>query len=191
MEIAERPTFELENELDSDLNIDVGNRHVSKNDKKSKTTVAPAATGSIARSKTTRRRALSAGIIPVYLAEAGPVFLLLRAYGYWDFPKGGANLNEEPLETAVREMREETTIEEVDFCWGFGFQETPPYSRGKVARYYLGRVMTMKVAMIPNPESGLIEHHEYRWVTYDQALKLVSERVLPILEWAYSAIAME
>ena len=141
--------------------------------------------------KTTRRRSLSSGVIPVYLAEVGPVFLLLRAYGYWDFPKGGANPNEEPLQTAIREMREETAIEEVEFRWGFGFQETPPYSRGKVARYYLGRVRTMTVALLPNPESGLVEHHEYRWVTYAQALKLVSERVLPILRWAHDTIDLE
>ncbi len=141
--------------------------------------------------KTPRRRSLSAGVIPVYLAESGPVYLLLRAFSYWDFPKGGSNPEEEPMQTAIREMREETTIEEVEFPWGFGFQETPPYSRGKVARYYIGRVRTMTVALLPNPESGVVEHHEYRWVTYAQAVKLVSDRVLPILQWAHEAIAIE
>ena len=63
--------------------------------------------------------------------------LLLRAYNYWDCPKGVVEPGEEPLATARREVREETGIEKLDFRWGEEFTETPPYSKNKVARYYL------------------------------------------------------
>ena len=41
---------------------------------------------------------------------------------------------EEPLDAALREVREETSIDDVDFEWGDRFTETGPYSRGKTAR---------------------------------------------------------
>ena len=33
-------------------------------------------------------------------------------------------------------------------------------------------------------ELGRPEHNEYRWVDFEGALKLVSPRVEPVLEWA-------
>jgi 8-oxo-dGTP pyrophosphatase MutT (NUDIX family) len=137
---------------------------------------------------TIKRRILSAGIIPIFQSQEGPRFLLLRAYSYWDFPKGGALDNEDPVSTAVREFREETAIENVTFPWGEEFRETPPYSQGKVARYYMGLVATQSVALLPNPVNGLVEHHEYRWVSYDQATRLVADRVRPILDWAQNVL---
>jgi hypothetical protein len=39
--------------------------------------------------------------------------------------------------------------------------------------------------MLPvSPELGRPEHHEYRWVTYEEARSLLPLRLLPILEWA-------
>lgn len=139
-----------------------------------------------------RRRVLSSGIIPIYRSRsdgsADIRLLLLRAYNYWDFPKGVVCQGEDPLQAAIRELGEETTISTVSFPWGREFRETPPYARGKVARYYIGLVETLNVALLPNPVHGEIEHHEYRWVSADEARRLVSERVRPILEWALESI---
>src|SRR5690606_24534533 len=79
----------------------------------------------------------SAGIVPVRFIDGVPHYLLLRAFRYWDFPKGEIEADENPLEAAIRELAEETTLTDVHFRWGQGFRETPPYARGKVARYYL------------------------------------------------------
>jgi 8-oxo-dGTP pyrophosphatase MutT (NUDIX family) len=38
------------------------------------------------------------------------------------------------------------------------------------------------------PELGKPEHHEWRWVDYEQALDLVSPRVLPVVEWAHDRL---
>ncbi|NPA94834.1 MAG: NUDIX domain-containing protein, partial [Thermodesulfobacteria bacterium] len=75
-------------------------------------------------------------------------FLLLRAYGYWDFPKGIVEPGEDPVEAAKRETREETTITDLDFKWGYDFRETGPYNRGrKIARYYLAETKTKDISL--------------------------------------------
>lgn len=82
---------------------------------------------------------LSSGIVPV-LRTPTPLFLLLRVYKYWDFPKGLVEKGEDPLQAALREVTEETGITEVHFPWGKDFLETEPYRGGKIARYYVGEV---------------------------------------------------
>lgn len=130
-------------------------------------------------------RSFSAGIVPVYRTKEGVVlFLLLRCYNYWDFPKGGVLPNEEPLAAALRELKEETTLERVDFKWGHEFQETPVYAKNKIARYYLGEADRLEVGLPINPLLGRPEHHEFRWLTYDDARPLLGERVQAILDWA-------
>ena len=110
--------------------------------------------------------------------------LLLRAYNYWDCPKGLVELGEDPLATARREVREETGIEDLDLRWGGGFIETPPYSKNKIARYYLASTATADVKLPVSPELGRPEHHEFRWLTFAAAMKLTIERVANVLRWA-------
>jgi 8-oxo-dGTP pyrophosphatase MutT (NUDIX family) len=127
---------------------------------------------------------LSAGVVVVRDTPEGWRFLLLRAFTHWDFPKGMVEAGEEPLAAAIREVKEETLIEELTFAWGHDFIETGPYSRGKVARYYLARTSTVEVSLPVIEELGRPEHNEYRWVDEAAALKLVSARVEPIVNWA-------
>lgn len=131
---------------------------------------------------------LSAGAVVVRRGPDGPRFLLLRAYGYWDFPKGQVEPGEEPLAAARREVAEETTLDRLRFPWGYDYRETPPYGRGKVARYYLAEAPDGAVALPVNPLLGRPEHHEYRWVDYDTARELVAGRLKPILDWAYARV---
>lgn len=114
--------------------------------------------------------------------------LMLRAYHHWDFPKGLREHGEVPVETAVREVGEETGIADVAFEWGDRHIETGPYSRGKTARYYLGATSTAEVVMGPSPETGVPEHHEWRWVTFDEAYDLASPRVRNVVQWARQVI---
>lgn len=132
---------------------------------------------------------LSVGLIPVRKNDGDWEFLLLRCFKYWDFPKGELEPGEEPLTVALRELQEETSLTQVELNWGEIFLETQPYSRGKIARYYLGEI-TQKttVRLLPNPETGIIEHHEYRWVNYENALTLLNARVQKVLEWANQQI---
>ena len=117
-----------------------------------------------------------------------PRYLLLRVYRYWDFPKGEVHPGEEPLAAARREVREETGLGHLRFCWGEDFCETPPYGRGKVARYYLTESTAGEVVLPVNPELGRPEHHEFRWVTRETGLTLLGERVGAILDWAHNRL---
>jgi bis(5'-nucleosidyl)-tetraphosphatase len=117
--------------------------------------------------------------------ESGWLYLLLRAYRYWDFPKGIVEKGEEPFLAALRELREETGIKQASPKWGYEFHETAAYSHGKIARYYLAEVTESKVVLLPNREEGLVEHHEYRWLPYPEARKLLVPRVQAALDWAH------
>ena len=134
-------------------------------------------------------RRLSAGVVVVRDTEDGPRYLLLRAYRHWDFPKGMVETGEEPLAAARREVAEETGIDSLDFAWGEVFRETPPYARGKVARYYLARTAREDVTLAANPQTGIHEHMEYRWVKRADAATMVTPRVRQILDWAAACMA--
>lgn len=131
---------------------------------------------------------LSCGVVLARASDDGYVTLLLRAYHHWDFPKGLMEEGEEPLQAALRELREETGIAKVDFEWGERCMETGPYSRGKTARYYLARTDEESVVLGPSPDTGEPEHHEWRWVTFDEAFDLGAPRVRTIVQWARQVI---
>jgi len=127
---------------------------------------------------------LSAGVVVARQTAEGWRFLLLRAFNHWDFPKGMVEEGEEPLAAAVREVHEESLIGDLEFTWGEASTRTGPYSRGKVACYFVAQTRTTEVTLPVNLELGRPEHSEFRWVDYDAALKLVSPRVRPVLHWA-------
>jgi len=115
-------------------------------------------------------------------------FLLLRAYRNWDFPKGLVEPGEEPIAAALREVREETTLDDISFDWGMVFMDTGPYNKGKISRYYIARSKKTQVRLPVNPDLGVPEHHEARWVDYHTALTMVSPRLVPVIHWAYRVI---
>ena len=127
---------------------------------------------------------LSCGVVVARKAETGWVTLMLRAFHHWDFPKGIRERGEEPREAAIREVGDETSVTELTFDWGDRFFETGPYSRGKVARYFIATTHQEKVEMGTSPETGEPEHHEWRWVIFDEAYDLGSPRVRTIVQWA-------
>ena len=129
-------------------------------------------------------RHLSAGVVVVRDEEGGWRYLLLRAYRYWDFPKGGVEPGETPAAAARREVAEETGISRLWFLCGEAYTETPPYGRGKVARYYLAATDEDRVVLPVSPELGRPEHHEYRWLDYAAARDLLVPRVRNVLAWA-------
>jgi 8-oxo-dGTP pyrophosphatase MutT (NUDIX family) len=131
---------------------------------------------------------LSCGIVLARSTDNGYLTLMLRAYHHWDFPKGLMEEGEEPVEAAIRELREETGIAAVDFEWGKRHMETGPYSRGKTARYFLARTDEEEVVLGPSPETGEPEHHEWRWVSFDEAYDLASPRVRQVVRWARQII---
>ena len=134
---------------------------------------------------------LSAGVVIVSLVNRKLRFLLLRAYRNWDFPKGLVEAGENPIDAALREVREETTLNNLSFDWGMGFIDTGPYNKGKISRYYIARSKETQVRLPINPDLGMPEHHEACWVEYTKALSIVSPRLQPVVRWAHAIINHE
>ena len=130
------------------------------------------------------KKVLSCGAVVVRDTPQGRRILMLRAFSHWDFPKGICETGETPRQCMIREVREETALDDLDFPWGDEFFETGPYSRGKVARYYLAKTGRAQVEMLPNPETGRAEHVEFRWLTIAEATRLAVPRVKGVIAWA-------
>jgi 8-oxo-dGTP pyrophosphatase MutT (NUDIX family) len=142
-------------------------------------------------SSATPHHRLSSGVVVVSVADRKLKFLLLRAYRNWDFPKGLVEEGEEPIDAALREVREETTLDDLSFDWGLAFMETGPYNKAKVSRYYVARSKQTQVRLPVNPELGFPEHHEACWVDFNKALNMVSPRLKPVVRWAHALVNHE
>lgn len=130
-------------------------------------------------------KTLSAGVVPFRRTPNGWRLLILRAYKNWDFPKGRVEPGEEPIDAARRETEEETGLTNLQFPFGeTSYRETLPYANGKVARYYLAATTQEAVTLAISHELGRPEHHEFRWVSFDEAEELLPPRLAAILDWA-------
>ena len=131
---------------------------------------------------------LSCGVVPVRFAWGNWQLLVLRAYKNWDFPKGIVEFNEDPLDAATRETTEETGITDLEFVFGEDYKETVPYAGNKVARYYVAETRVEQITLPVSPELGRPEHHEWRWVTCDEAEDLLPPRLTHVLAWVRDRI---
>lgn len=142
---------------------------------------------SIAR-HTAQPRRFSAGVVIVRRFPEGWRCLILRSYRNWDFPKGTVEPGEAPLDAARREVAEESALTDLEFRWGEIYCETAPYSGGKIARYYLALSPAGEVDLPINPELGRPEHHEFQWVSFATAQKLLPPRLQQVFCWARNRV---
>ena len=133
-------------------------------------------------------KVLSAGVVPLRRTAQGWRILVLRAYKNWDFPKGRVEAGEEPIDTAKRETAEETGIMDLEFPYGDAYRETLPYAGGKIARYYLAETTEESIRLPISADLGRPEHHEFRWVSFDEAEDLLPPRLAIVLEWARQTV---
>lgn len=127
---------------------------------------------------------LSAGVVVLRRFPEGWRCLVLRAYRNWDFPKGMVEDDESPRDAAVREVWEETSLEDLRFHWGEEYRETLPYAGQKVSRYYLAESPRGEVKLRTSDELGRPEHDEFRWVSFDSAEDVLPPRLAIVLDWA-------
>jgi len=130
----------------------------------------------------------AAGAVVFRRSERGVRLLVLRAYKNWDFPKGLVEPGEHQLAAARREVEEETGLAGLDYPFGEEFRETAPYAGNKIARYYIAETDAEEIELPVSPELGRPEHHEYRWVSFDEAEDLLPPRLAIVLAWARKTI---
>src|SRR3954471_6619961 len=125
----------------------------------------------------------ASGAVVFRRTPRGVRLLVLRAYNNWDFPKGLVESGEDMLTAAKREVKEETGLSAVDYPFGDEFRETLPYANNKVARYYLAETEEHDIGLPVSTALGRPEHHEFRWITLDEADDLLPPRLAVVLEW--------
>ena len=97
-------------------------------------------------------------------------YLLLHyEAGHWDFPKGNQEKNEKEEQTAAREIKEETGIENIGFVEGFKETIKYFYKKGEETIYkevifFLAQSATEEVKLS-------FEHIGYAWLSYENAYK--------------------
>jgi 8-oxo-dGTP pyrophosphatase MutT (NUDIX family) len=133
-------------------------------------------------------REFSAGFILFRHTPAGPVYLLLDYGKHWDYPKGHLEEGETAWQAAVRELREETGIRQVDRVTRF--QRDMHYffvssRKGRIAKtvtYFLGQTRSEKITISD-------EHSGYAWLGYDDALeRLTYENAREMLRAAHESL---
>ena len=112
----------------------------------------------------------SCGAIVFKRQKDGIKYLLLHyGAGHWDFPKGRQEKNENEEQAAMREIKEETGIEDVNLI--DGFRETINYF------YKLGEETVFKEVIFFLAQSATdnvklsFEHIGYAWLSYENAYK--------------------
>jgi 8-oxo-dGTP pyrophosphatase MutT (NUDIX family) len=133
--------------------------------------------------ETSIARPCAAGVVPVRWTEAGWRVLVVRARRAWEFPNGAITPGDDPLQAAERHARKGTGLDDIRFAFGPVFRDPAPYARGKYPRYYLAMTGQEAVRLAPGDDAKL-EHHEARWVSFDDAAQLLPQRLTPVVNWA-------
>ena len=138
--------------------------------------------------KTEVRHEFSAGFVLFRRTPHGPRFLLLDYGKHWDYPKGHLEEGESAWQAAVRELREETGIRQVDRVGRFqramhyAFHSSKKGPISKTVTYFLGRTRAEAVTLSD-------EHEGFAWLPYEEALeRLTYQNARDMLTAAWKAL---
>ena len=127
--------------------------------------------------------------IPYRIVDNKPLFCIFRRTysGHWQFIAGGGENSETPIEAAVRETREEIGVQTKNIkqltCIAYVPAEVIVESRRQHWDKNTFVIPEHSFAFECDKEPILSnEHTEYKWLTYDEARKL--------LKWDSNKVAM-
>ena len=138
---------------------------------------------------------ISAGIIVYRRTPEGPCFLLLyHGRGYWNFPKGQMEENERTIQTALREVREETGLKnhEIKLQKNFKTRERfsfhTPDNHDKIFKtvtFYLAETPQQRIVIPVAPN-----HQGYGWFLFPEACHILTrhQNTRRIITKAYNLI---
>lgn len=116
----------------------------------------------------------SFGIIPILRQGDNYSFLLIQHQaGHWGFPKGHANEGETPVQSACRELVEETGISDYSLVEGVSFSERYIATKkgktfDKTVTYFLAFVESQTVKVQPE------EIQNYTWTDFETAISTIT-----------------
>lgn len=120
------------------------------------------------------KKELSAGCV-VYKKDDPAKYLLLHyEAGHWDFPKGHVEANESEEQAALRELKEETGIEDSKLI---------PHFKESISYYYKQQGQTIFKEVVfflaesPSDKVTLSsEHIGFAWLSYENAMKKLTHK---------------
>lgn len=121
--------------------------------------------------------------IVTYKKEKNKVsYLLLKRklhWQGWEFPKGGIEKSETPMQAVICELKEETGQNPV-LIKSYKYQGKYSYDsktkKDKLRKNYKGQTFTLFSAQISSNKIKIDknEHAEYKWLSYEQARNLLT-----------------
>ena len=97
------------------------------------------------------------------------VLLIKQTAGHWTFPKGHVDAGETEVETALREVKEETNLNiQIDASKKYSINYTVENGNEKTVIFFIGK----KLSGIETPQEG--EVSEIKWVSFDEAINLLT-----------------
>lgn len=129
---------------------------------------------STSSSETEEGEERAAGFVLFRTIQAHHQFLLLhhRRGGHWAFPKGRLEPGEEELVAALREISEETSVDQLHPIPGF--RETSSY-RIQRNGHQIGKTVTYFLAETSEPDVSLsAEHTDFQWLGFEDAMILLT-----------------
>ena len=105
----------------------------------------------------------------VIINENDQVLLVHHNAGHWDFPKGHVEEGETEVQTAIREVKEETNIDvEVNEKYRYTVEYSPKEDVIKEVVFFLAKnISNKKVAQLE-------EVSEVKWFDYEDAIKTIN-----------------
>lgn len=123
-------------------------------------------------------------VIFIKKSEETKYLLLNYAAGHWDFVKGNVEDNETEKQTVVRELKEETAIEDAQFL--DGFKETIAYFYRRQGLTIHKEVVFFIMESHTDKVTLSFEHVGYIWLDYQHAMeKLNFKNAKDVLQKAH------
>lgn len=104
--------------------------------------------------------------------------------GWWDLPGGHLDGDETPVEGATREAQEECglTVRNLHKVISLPVDQI-------VKHFFVTRDYDGAVSIKPNPETGITEHDDYKWMSIEELSEIEKSIVsIPIIKRAMSLV---
>ena len=117
----------------------------------------------------------SCGAIIYYKKENKFYFLVQKHQngGHWAFAKGHTENNESEIQTALREIKEETQLTNIKLNTDFRVTTTYKPKKGVLKKvvYFMGKI---NITQLRQVKKQISEISEIKWLPYSRAVKLIT-----------------